>query len=181
MKTFKELFIEEAEDKKILPLSKIIKDGRIGTFIRFCAYVKEGEDVYFRDGKNFITNITSDEFNQYIKDNKDKFVKIYKSQPFKKAIIDKIGDDFSDGHNKDVPSQIRGWALAIIGASNVDDIVYYDAYKFYNDVTVDKKSDSWVTAQGANMTSVKADVVFEFNGKEYKEKFTISTSGYWNE
>jgi len=108
--------------------------------------------------------------------------KMIKSKTFKKALIDNIkrGTEENNYWNE-LSSSIRSWVYKILEKSDVEDMISIDPYKLYQDVQVEEKDESWVSRQGASMTTKNATAIFTLNGKEYKEDIHLSTSGYWND
>jgi len=134
---------------------------------------------------NFIDkteNLQENDYVSFIKEYKDKIIKMYKSSNFKKLIVEILEEDIKENnYNMEIPDVIRTWAINIIKKDkNVSNIVFYDGYKLYQDINYDKSVNSWTSSQGASMTNTKALASFSYYNKEYKKEFDLNISGYWN-
>jgi len=126
--------------------------------------------------------LKKEDYDAFISEYMLKAQKIVKSKAFKDLAIKQLEEDvLENDYNTQIDSDIRKWALDLIKKEGIDMIVRYDGYKLYQDLVIDTSSESWVSYQGASMTTKKATVKFIGIDGNHEKEFNLGTSGYWNE
>ena len=130
-------------------------------------YLNKSDTLKLEDEQLFL-----DEYGAKIK-------KMYKSPQYKKLIIKNLYYEVEqNNYNMEIPASIRDWVLSIITKDVPSEILFFDGYKLYQNLEVDKFDDSWSSYQGAQMTTKKAKVIFSYD-KDYTKEFDLGTSGVW--
>ena len=164
-------------------MSQIKKSRNLTSTLKAFVYLAN-DDFY---AKNYLKyaekneKLKDSDFEAFKEEYRDKAKKIVKSKAFKDLAINNLRENIeADSYNDNIPGAIKNWVISILVKEGIESLVTYDGYKLFQDIEIEESTDSWVSRQGASMTSKKAKVKFTSNVKTYEEEFDLGTSGYWN-